>query len=120
MGPEVTSLYGLSPFWQGKDAGDQHIVDVVLKMMQGEGTSRAPPLGCLLPPPGPHRPLSAPQSSWRRWLSVPRELPSVERVPWDPLDHLVLQGHLVSKVHTDPWALEVPLASWALPGRLAT
>lgn len=25
------------PSWQGRDAGDQHIVDVVLKMLQGEG-----------------------------------------------------------------------------------
>lgn len=109
-----------SPRWQGRDAGDQHIVDVVLKMLQGEGPSRAPPAGRLPPRPIPHRPFSALQSSWQRWRSVPRELPWVEWVPWDPPDPPVPLDHPVSKVLMDPWDLEASPASWVLLGRLAT
>lgn len=117
------SLFTVCPssrHWQGRDAGDQHIVDVVLKMLQGEGASGALPAGRLPPCSIPHRPLSALQSSWRRWQSVPREQPWVESVPWDPPDPLVLPGHLVSRARTDPWDLEASPASWVLPGRLAT
>lgn len=114
------SLYGVPLFSQGRDAGDQHIVDVVLKMLQGEGASGVVPAGWPPPRPVPHRPLSALQSSWRRWRSVPGEQPWVESVPWDPPDPPVPQGHLVSRAHTDPWDLEASPASWVLPGRLAT
>lgn len=106
--------------WQGRDAGDQHIVDVVLKMLQGEGLSGVSPVGWLPPHPIPHWPLSALQSSWPRWPSAPRELPWVELVPWDPPDPLVPQDHPVSRVHMDPWDLEAYPASWVLLGRLAT
>lgn len=118
----VISLYNVSSphCWQGRDAGDQHIVDVVLKMLQGEGLSMVSPMGWLPPHPVPHRPLSALQSSWPRWPSAPRELPWVELVPWDLLDPPVPQGHPVSRVHMDPWDLEAYPASWVLLGRLAT
>lgn len=86
------SLYGISLFSppQGRDAGDQHIVDVVLKMLQGEGASGAPPAGGLQPCPshtGPSLPYRAAgggsgqcqESSpgWSRCHGTPR-------TPWSP------------------------------------
>lgn len=42
---------------QGRDASDQHIVDVVLKMIQGEGRAAAPPHSPLQYPVTLHQPL---------------------------------------------------------------